>query len=127
MDSTRERSRPHPTERFAGPEHVYDLAAACEHLRAETTTARQGHRQSTLLKHATGTMSVFCFDAGAGLAEHEAKGYVTVQVLRGRLQVKTATQTHDLSAGQVLVLAPGVRHALLAVDAVDLLLIVNLV
>jgi quercetin dioxygenase-like cupin family protein len=127
MDETRERGRPHPTERFAGPEHVYDLAAACEHLRAEATPARQGHRQSTLLKHSTGTMSVFCFDAKAGLAEHEAKGYVTIQVLRGHLQVKTGTQTHELSAGQVLVMSPGVRHALLAIDAVDLLLIVNLV
>ena len=126
MEPTPERLRTAPVERFAGSEHVYDLAAAVEQLRQEPGVSKRGHRQMTLFKHATSTMSVFCFDADGGLAEHEAKGFVTIQVLRGLLAVKTAAQDHLLSTGMMLVLAPGVRHALKAAEPTDMLLIVNM-
>ena len=126
MDTTPERQRVAPIERFAGNEHVYDLAGTVDQLRNQAGEATRGHRQVTLFKHATATMSVFCFDAGGGLAEHQANGFVTIHVLRGQLAVKTASEDHQLSAGKILVMAPGVRHALKASEPTDMLLIVNM-
>ena len=122
-----ERPRPAPAERFAGDEHVYDLAAAAEQLRRQAPEARHGHRQVTLLKHPRGTVSLFDWEPGGELAEHQANGYVTIQCVRGRLTVTTATAAHDLSAGRMLVMHPGVRHAVRAEEASQMLLTVNLV
>ena len=96
-------------------------------MRRQSPQARNGHRQVTLLKHPRGTVSLFDWEPGGELAEHQANGYVTIQCLRGRLTVTTATAAHDLSAGRMLVMNPGVRHAVRAAEASQMLLTVNLV
>ena len=121
------RSRPAPSDRFAGDEHIYDLRETAVQLRREVPAPRHGHRQMTLLKHAQGTVSLFDWEPGGELPEHEANGYVTIQVLNGRLTVTTATGPHDLTAGRMLVMNPGVRHAVRAEEATQMLLTVNLV
>ncbi|MBC7784053.1 MAG: cupin domain-containing protein [Burkholderiales bacterium] len=125
MQNEDDRLRPTPAERFEGTEHVYDLAGAIEQLRREPRTAHGGHRQVTLFKHATSTLSVFYFDPAGGLPEHKANGFVTIHVLSGRMSVKTPEHDHDLTAGKLVVLAPNVRHSLSAVEACEMLLIVT--
>src|SRR5690606_36058611 len=107
------RSRPAPAERFAGDEHVFDLSAAADQLRSEGA-GPHGHQQVTPFKHPTGTMALFAFQPGRSLPEHKTKGFVTIQVVRGRLAVKTPDNDHDLHAGQVLVMAPSVPHSVTA-------------
>jgi quercetin dioxygenase-like cupin family protein len=51
---------------------------------------------------------------------------VTIQVLKGHLQVTAEGQAHDLHAGHLLVLAPGIEHDVVAREESQMLLTVCL-
>ena len=116
------RRRPRPSDRFAGAEHALDVRAALRALRAEAGPTANGHRQITLLHQGPVRLVLFAFAAGGRMPEHRAPGWVTVQVLRGALRVRTPAAEHTLGEGQVLALAPGVAHAVDAADEADMLL-----
>jgi quercetin dioxygenase-like cupin family protein len=71
-------------------------------------------------------VALFLFDQGAHMPQHVAEGVVTVHVLEGRLKMSAEGQSHELTAGQLLVLAPGVRHDVLAEEPTRMLLTVCL-
>ena len=56
------------------------------------------------------------------MAEHSAPGWVTIQVLRGALRVRTPDARHDLAEGEILALAPDVPHDVDAAAEADMLL-----
>ena len=118
------RPREHPDVRFAPEQHLIDLRAVAREL-AETP-ARRGQRQKALYRHGRLTVALFTFDAGAGLADHVAAGVVTINVLDGRLRIKAGDVENTLPAGSLLVLAPGVRHDVYAVEPSTMLLKVYL-
>ncbi|MFZ5623277.1 MAG: cupin domain-containing protein [Gemmatimonadota bacterium] len=122
---TEPRLRPHPRERFDGPEHVIDLASASADLRAEPHAAVDGHRQVALFRREGITLVLFEFDAGGGIREHRAAGLVTIHVLGGKLTVRTPAAKHELGAGQILVLNPDVPHAVGANEPSTMLLSVH--
>ncbi len=51
---------------------------------------------------------------------------MTIQVLKGHLQVTAEGHPHDLHAGHLLVLAPGVEHDVVAPEESQMLLTVSL-
>jgi quercetin dioxygenase-like cupin family protein len=116
------RRRPRPADRFAGTEHALDVAAALRALRAEAGPSANGHRQITLLHQAPVRLVLFAFAAGGRMPEHRAPGWVTIQVLRGALRVRTPDAQHDLVEGRILALAPGVPHDVDAAEEADMLL-----
>ena len=59
---------------------------------------------------------------GGGIPQHRAPGWVTIQVMRGVLQLKTPDAQHELTEGQMLALAPHVQHDVHARDEADMLL-----
>jgi quercetin dioxygenase-like cupin family protein len=125
MDSGEERLRPPPAERFKGPSHVFDLDAVADRLRSEDHPSRHGHRQMTLFQRDHITHVAFTFEPDGHLAEHAAPGLVTIHVHSGRLAVKEEGREHDLSSGQVLVLAPGVPHDVRAKERSIMMLTVH--
>jgi quercetin dioxygenase-like cupin family protein len=122
MSALEGRRRPHPADRFAGVEHVLDLSAALRALRAEPSAGNSRHRQIALLHHGPVRIVLFAFDTGGRLPEHRVPGWITIQVLRGALQVRTAAALHELRAGQVLALAPNVSHDVDALEESDMVL-----
>ena len=126
MSSPKDRLRPPPSERFAGPEHRIDLTAALESLRVEHHDSTERHRQITVFHKGPLRMVLFAFEAGAGLPSHRAPGFVVIHTLRGRITVKTLNDTHDLAAGQLVMLDPEVVHDVTAVESSDMLLTVSL-
>jgi len=123
---TTERLRPQPEERFAGVARTFDLGAALAALRAEAHEAQDGHRQITLFHRSPVAYVLFAFDPGGALNEHAANGLVTIHVLEGRMNVRADGLEHDLPAGQVLILNPGVLHDVRAVEAGAMLLTVHM-
>lgn len=121
-----QRLRPHPEARFASPQLMIDLGAVAERLRGEPGTGERGHRQETLYRGQGVTIALFAFDRFTHLPEHKAYGVVSMQALRGHLKITVEDQTHELQAGQMLVLAPGIRHAVAAEDESELLVTVHL-
>jgi quercetin dioxygenase-like cupin family protein len=115
-----------PRERFAGAEHVFNLHQIAARLRDEREPVRDGHRQMTLYHAPPVTLILFDFEKGALLADHEADAQVTILALTGLLEVSTQSQAHRLPAGSLLVLAPRVRHDVLAAERSQMLLTVTL-
>ncbi len=121
-----ERLRQHPAQRFAGPQHQFDLAAAAAKLRQEHEAGQAGHRQESLYKHGPTSVSLFLFGHLTRLPPHRAKGVVFIHVLKGHLRVNADGQVHDLRTGNLLVLSPGVEHDVVAQEETEMLLTVHL-
>ncbi len=125
-EDEQERLRQRPSERFAGSEHLFDLDAEAAKLRAEPGGARDGHRQISLFRKGGVTLVLFDFEAGGLLRDHAADGYVTVHALSGEIEMTTDDRSYSMPAGSVLVLQPGVRHDVRAIEASEVLLTVRL-
>jgi quercetin dioxygenase-like cupin family protein len=124
--SIEERLRPPPAARSRGPELPIDLIATARALREEPHPAKDGHRQIGLLHREHLRIVLFGFDRGGWLREHRAPGLVTIHALTGRLRVATPSTTHEVGAGQILVLERDVLHDVEAVEPSDMLLMVHL-
>jgi len=124
--SNAERLRTPPSERFAGPCHLFSLSQALAELREEQHPARNGHRQITLFHRGRVTQVAFWFDAGGHLDRHSASGLVTIHGLEGHLVVAADGDEHDLPAGHVLILDRSVPHDVRALEPSAMLLTVCL-
>lgn len=118
------RLRQHPRERFAAPQLQVDLETVIAKLRSEPHAGEHGHRQETLYRRGGYTIALFAFGRLTGLSEHKANGIVNMHVLRGRMKITAAGQVHELRAGQMLILAPGVAHAVAAEEEGEMLVTV---
>jgi len=67
-------------------------------------------------------VTVFGFDTGEGLTEHQAAKAAIVQVLTGRLRFTVEGTELDAGPGFWLQMAPGAPHALTAVEPTIMLL-----
>lgn len=67
-------------------------------------------------------VTVFGFDAGEQLTEHQAARTAVVQVLSGRLRFTVDGEQLDLAAGSWLHMAPGAPHSLVATEPTMMLL-----
>lgn len=70
-----------------------------------------------------GTVTVFAFDAGEGLSEHTAPFDALVVVLEGEVEVRIAGTPYPLHAGQMIVMPAHEPHALKALTAFKMLLV----
>lgn len=125
-DNINERTRTHPQERFAPPAQVFDFGAVADEMAREASATTQRHRQKTLYRYGHTSLALFLFEAGSEMREHRANGTVFIQVLDGRITVQAQGGRHELTAGQVLVMSPGVPHDLHAEEAARMLLTVCL-
>ena len=113
-------------ERLDGSAVLLDLEAEFEKLTSEPDAPVAGHRQITLFKTYKTTVAIFAFESGGGMREHSAPGVVTVQVLKGALEINVAGETHHIAAQNVLVIPPGARHDVTAIEPSQMLLTVSL-
>ena len=118
--------RQHPQERFAVPQLLVDLETVISKLRSEPHAGERGHRQETLYRHGSYTIALFAFDRFTGLSAHKANGIVNIHVLRGCMKITAANQVHELRAGQMLILAPGMEHTVAAEEEGEILVTVHL-
>jgi quercetin dioxygenase-like cupin family protein len=68
----------------------------------------------TILKRATGTVTLFAFDQGQSLSEHTAPFDALAQILDGDADITIAGTTHSVSAGDAIVMPAHQPHALAA-------------
>lgn len=76
----------------------------------------------TLVKKATGTLTLFAFDAGEGLSEHSTPHDAVVQILDGTAEITIGGMPHRVGQGQGILLPSGVPHALTALTPFKMLL-----
>jgi quercetin dioxygenase-like cupin family protein len=76
-----------------------------------------------IAKNKNGSTTLFSFDKGQNLSEHTAPYDASVLVLDGQCHVSIAGESHRLSEGQLITMPANVPHALEAVTAFKMLLI----
>ena len=128
QDQGEKRSRSRVEQPFASPQQQFDLNSVTARLKEEfeLKAGQGGHRQEAFYKHGPTTLALYLFADLARLPPHRAKGVVIIQVLDGRIEVSAEAHVHDLHAGQLLVLASGVEHDVIAKEESRVLLIVHL-
>jgi quercetin dioxygenase-like cupin family protein len=76
----------------------------------------------TLMKRATGTVTVFAFDAGQALSEHTVPHDAWVQVIDGRAEIRIDGASYRLESGDSLMMPAHHPHAVAAVERFKMVL-----
>jgi quercetin dioxygenase-like cupin family protein len=76
----------------------------------------------TLVKHQTGTVTVFAFAAGQGLSEHAAAFDALVQLIEGQAEITIAGKPSRVEKGEVILLPANEPHAVTAITPFKMLL-----
>jgi len=76
----------------------------------------------TLVKKATGTVTLFAFDQGEGLSEHSTAHDALVQVLDGTVKITVGGTPHEVREGEGLLLPANIPHALTALTPFKMIL-----
>lgn len=104
---------------------VFDIAEERERAADPELMERSGRNARTLLKSGPLRVTLVVLSPGGELAEHEAAGPITVQVVEGRIRFRTSDEEHDLGPGQLLSAGPGIRHHVSSEDGASFLLTVS--
>ena len=113
-DEAPARRRPHSQPQPA-PYLELDLVSELEQLQREAVWAT-GQNAKTLVKHDALRVVLTAVKAHVRIPEHQTDGQISIQAIRGRMLVRAQGRTFDLSAGTLLALDRGVRHAIEALE-----------
>lgn len=78
--------------------------------------AQHGRSARTLVKEGPLRLTIVAIAAGGDLPAHSTEGPVTMHLLEGEVTFRALDVDYPLSAGDVLVLAPGVEHSARSVE-----------
>ena len=92
-------------------------------LHSLITPTDQGIASRVLAKTTGGNLTLFAFDAGQGLTEHTSPFDAFVLVLEGSLTITVGGTAVDASTGTIVRLPADVPHAVDAVEATRMLLV----
>ena len=97
-------------------------AAEALDLATLITPTAQGIASRILAKTSGGSVTLFAFDTGQGLAEHTAPFDALVHVLDGEVEVRISGNPFMLKTGDAIVMPANEPHALKAVSKFKMLL-----
>ena len=83
-------------------------------VRTDLPVSTDATTSRTVVSNDAVRVVAFAMDAGQELTDHSAPRPVVVQVVEGSLAFTVAGETQDLTAGDVVYLAPDARHAVRA-------------
>jgi quercetin dioxygenase-like cupin family protein len=107
-----ERAPQQLTDRLA----TFDLRTEAAQIRNERGWREGDRNANTLFKTPDLSIVLTALRSGARLEEHQAAGRVSVQTITGRLRLRIGGQEVELPEGHLLVLEPGLRHDVEALD-----------
>jgi len=77
----------------------------------------------TIIDKSAGTITLFAFDAGQGLSEHQAPYDALVQIVDGSAILTIGGKKIKASAGQIVIMPANIPHAVQAKEKFKMLLI----
>ena len=89
---------------------------------SEVDYSEGGIVSKNVLKQANGNISLFAFDKGEGLSTHTAPFDAMVQVLEGKARVVIDGKSHDLEAGETIIMPANLPHSVEATEQFKMLL-----
>lgn len=103
----------------------FDLNAEEEKATHPDTLERDGRSSRTLLKEGPLRVTLIVLAPGGGIPTHEAQGPITVQPIRGQVDVQVGDQTHRVAPNELLAIDGAVPHAVASSDGASFLLTVT--
>ena len=103
----------------------FDLKAEEENATHPETLGRDGRSSRTLLKEGPLRVTLIVLGPDGGIPEHESQGPITVQALRGRIDVTVAGETHSVQPGELLAVDRAVPHSVRSAGGAAFLLTVT--
>jgi quercetin dioxygenase-like cupin family protein len=92
------------------PVQLIHLAEVAAQVRAERERRAVDHNAYTLRNTAALRQVLLTFGVGGRMDDHHADGGVAIHVLEGEVSVQVQGSEYVLGVGDVLDLAPGLRH-----------------
>jgi quercetin dioxygenase-like cupin family protein len=77
----------------------------------------------TIIDKPTGTVTLFAFAEDQGLSEHTAPFDALVYLVDGEAAITISGKTHDVKAGEIIIMPANDPHALKAVTRFKMLLV----
>ena len=84
------------------------------------------HRANIVFKTSTIRVVVVTMLEGGELQEHRAPGPITIHALEGSIDVTVEGKSNVLQAGEIIALAPGVRHGVRCLQDGNFLLTIGI-
>lgn len=106
--------RPHSSP-MAASYLEFDLTREVEELHREPEW-KTGRNARTLVKYDSLRVVLTALKAHARIPEHRTEGRISIQTIRGQIQVRTEGRTFNLPVGTLLTLDEGLRHDVQALD-----------
>jgi quercetin dioxygenase-like cupin family protein len=114
------------THRISGDVLRFQLPFEESRLHELAALSGMGRAGKTLVKEGSLRITELALQQGMRLPWHEVAGAVSVQVLRGRLEMSTPEGKMNLIPGGLVVLGAGVQHAGLAMSDCVMLITMSL-
>ncbi len=76
-----------------------------------------------IIKNEKGNVTLFAFDKGEGLSEHMAPFDALVMIIEGEAEIIIGGTSHQLKANENIIMPANVPHALKAVQAFKMVLV----
>jgi quercetin dioxygenase-like cupin family protein len=106
-----------------GHEAGSDLTGRVAELAALVDYQQGAVVSRTLVKKATGTVTLFAFDEGQQLSEHTTPFDALVQVLEGEVEITISGNPLRLAGGQMVIMPADRPHAVRALGRFKMMLV----
>jgi quercetin dioxygenase-like cupin family protein len=95
---------------------IFNLAASVDYSGNATVS-------KMVIKKPTGSITLFAFDKDQSLSEHSAPFDAYVLITEGKGRIIINQQPHDLVAGEFIVMPANIPHAVQALEAFKMMLV----
>jgi quercetin dioxygenase-like cupin family protein len=102
------------TRRLAGKMLTFLLGAEDGTLREFAAASKTGRAAKTLVKQGSLRITLVALRKGTALDSHQVAGPVSIQIIRGCLEITTSGGTTAVPAGGLITLDGGVAHSVTA-------------
>lgn len=104
------------------------MAKLVEHSTVFSPTALTAYAAGSIVsaqltKNSVGNITLFAFDEDQSISEHEAPFDAVIQVLEGRARITIGGVAHELSAGEMIIMPANIPHAVHAITAFKMMLV----
>ena len=113
-------------ENHSGDVLRFQLSFEEARLHEAAASSPGGRAGKTLVKEGSLRITQLALQKGMRLPWHDVGGALSVQVLRGRLQMTTSNGKMDLVPGALVVLNGGVQHTAIAMSDCVMLITISL-
>lgn len=112
--NTATTQRPEGVRIMNAPLVTIDLFSFIKQIKKEKKWKETDRNAITVFKSNGFCIVLIALHKGAEMVKHTAEGLISVQVLKGKMQLQTNDQSFKLEKGQMLALHKNIPHSLLA-------------